>query len=117
MTSKERRKQKREEERRMLADFDAAVAAEKEGKAERGEAEKSSAEAKRSRESFYSSTQPTSLHCRRCKTLMEEGKCPVCGYKTYMPMTEEKRKRVKGILTAVFLGVFLVLFIALRLWR
>ncbi len=103
----------------MLADFDAAVAAEKEKAAESGEENVSATkkQEKRSRDSFYSSTQPTQIHCRRCKTLMEEGKCPVCGYKTYTPMSDAKRKRVRNILTVVCLGVFVVLFVALRLWK
>ncbi len=100
----------------MLADFDAAVAAEKEkGAEEAAPADKK--QEKKSRDSFYSSTQPTQIHCRRCKTLMEEGKCPVCGYKTYTPMSDKKRKKVRNILTVVCLGIFVVLFVALRLWK
>ncbi len=102
----------------MLAEFDAAVAEEKaKAQAEEGlEAPvKEETEGKRSRESFYSSTEPKQLHCKRCKTLMEKGVCPTCGYKVYQGMDEAQRKKIRGILTAVCLGIFLVLFVIIKL--
>ncbi len=53
-------------------------------------------------------------HCRRCKSAMEKGKCPVCGYKEYQPMAEGERKKIKGILTVVCLAVFLLLFLWIK---
>ncbi len=101
-TSREKRQRKREEERRILAELDAVVAAEK------GEEAPKETPSEEKREV---------LHCRRCRTVMEGGVCPTCGYKTYVPMSEEKRKKVRNILTVVFVGVFVVLFVALKLWK
>ncbi len=100
-TSKEKRKQRREEERRILAELDEAVAAER---------------AEQAPEQGEKGEEPV-LHCRRCRTVMEKGVCPVCGYKTYQPMSEEKRKRVRNILTVVCLVGFAILFFALKLWK
>ncbi len=48
--------------------------------------------------------------CPRCKSSMQGNACPTCGYKIYQPMSEEKRKKIRWITTAVCLVVFLVLF-------
>ncbi len=86
------RKEKKEEERRILAELDEAV-------------EKEQAE-----------TQPQGekLHCKRCKTLMENGVCPACGFKIYVGMSEEKRKKIRTAVTCVCLGVFLILLVILQ---
>ena len=57
---------------------------------------------------------PTVVHCKRCKTLMEKGVCPTCGYKIYVPMDEEKRKKIKLAMTVVAVVVFIALFVALH---
>ncbi len=84
-----KRKEKRAQERALLEEFDQAVATEREN-----------APQKR-------------LHCKRCKSEMEGGVCPVCGYKIYTPMAEEKRRKIRAVLTVVCLGVFAVLFFLL----
>ncbi len=111
-------KKKREEERRIIAELEEALAQEK---AANGEEEVSDLgrearceEQRRTKESFYSSTQPKNLHCRRCKTEMQEGKCPVCGYTVYTGMAEAKRKKIRGVLTVVCVAIFLLLFFLLR---
>ena len=97
---KQTRKEKKEEEKRIIAQFEEGL------KEERGGVEKES--------SVSSSIEPDKLHCRRCKTLMEEGVCPVCGYKIYQPMSEEKRRKIKRVITVVALAVFVV-FLVIKL--
>ncbi len=115
LTGRERRKQRREEERRLLAEFDEAVAeerAKREGQVsvEEKKAATPNEKKKRGKENFYQSTTPETLHCRRCKTLMENGVCPTCGYKTYVPMSEEKRKKARWIVTVACVVIFVILF-------
>ena len=53
-------------------------------------------------------------HCHRCKVLMENGRCPSCGQKVYVPMDEQKQKKIRWITTGIGLLVFLVIFLATR---
>ena len=62
----------------------------------------------------YGKDMPEKLHCKRCKTLLENGVCPVCGYKIYMPMDENKKKRIRLIVGSVCVVGFLILFFLLR---
>ena len=62
----------------------------------------------------YNGAHPEQLHCRRCQTLMEEGTCPACGFKIYVPMSEEKRKKIKTITTAIGFVVFIVIFLVIQ---
>ena len=55
---------------------------------------------------------PEKLHCKRCKTLMENGVCPTCGFKVYIPMETEKRNKIKLVVTAVAMVIFAVIFVA-----
>ncbi|MBR2023888.1 MAG: hypothetical protein IJ996_05185, partial [Clostridia bacterium] len=57
---------------------------------------------------------PEKLHCKRCKTLMENGVCPTCGFTVYIPMQKEKRNRIKVVVTAVLMAVFVVLFVIMQ---
>ena len=61
------------------------------------------------------SGQKEKIHCKRCKALMENGVCPVCGFRVYTPMDAEKRKKIRRIVAISCLAVFLVLFLVLRL--
>ena len=45
---------------------------------------------------------------------MEHGVCPACGFKIYVPMDEEKRKKIKLITTVVAVAAFIVLFVVLQ---
>ena len=55
------------------------------------------------------------IYCRRCKSRMENGVCPVCGYRIYMPMDEAKIKKIRLIVAGVCIVAFLAIFLALRL--
>lgn len=54
------------------------------------------------------------FHCRRCKTVMKDGKCPACGYSDYVPMDAKTQKKIRLILTGICVVVFLVIFLATR---
>ena len=66
------------------------------------------------RRSVYDSNTPEQVHCKRCKTLMENGVCPACGFKIYMPMDVEKRDKIKLVTTIIGFAVFFVIFIILQ---
>ena len=53
-------------------------------------------------------------HCHRCKVLMENGKCPACGYSDYVPMDAKMQKKIRWILTGICLLGFLIIFLATR---
>ena len=95
--SKQTRKERKKKEAEMLADFDKEVqkGREAEGKMQTVGGSNSSAE---------------TVHCKRCRAVMKNGVCPDCGYKIYVPMSEEKRKKVRLIVTGVCLAVFVILF-------
>ena len=59
-------------------------------------------------------TETPQFHCRKCKTLMENGKCPACGYSDYVPMDAKTQKKVRLILTGICVVVFLIIFLATR---
>lgn len=59
--------------------------------------------------------QEMTYHCRKCKTMMQNGVCPTCGFKMYVPIDEKKLGKIKVVLTAVAMAVFVVLFVYLQL--
>lgn len=107
--SKQTRAQKRAEEARIIAEMDAAMQ-------EQAQAQQQTDETPtpQKRRSFYDSTTPEQVHCKRCKTLMENGVCPACGFKIYMPMDSEKRDKIKLVTTIVGFAIFFVIFIILQ---
>jgi uncharacterized paraquat-inducible protein A len=109
--SKQTRQQKREEEARILAEMDEALKAQ--GLAPISEPREKEEKYKRE----YDDTMPQKIHCRRCKTLMENGKCPVCGHTVYVPMNKQKQRKIKWIATGVLLVVFAALFGILQLLK
>ena len=99
-------KQKREEEKNVLAQMEEAMQEEKK--------ETAKAEAPKQAKPSYGNIQPAQMHCRRCQTLMKEGVCPTCGFKAYVPMSEEKRKKIKTITTVIGFVVFIIIFVILQ---
>ena len=102
-------KQKREEEQKVLAQMNEAM---QENQAQPVKKEENAQKTKKT--SFYGATQPTTMHCRRCRSMMEDGVCPTCGFKMYVPMSEEKRKKIKTITTAIGFVVFIIIFLAIQ---
>lgn len=95
------RKEKKQKEQEILAQMDAAMLEQR----PQGEEQE---------ERKGDETMPSQMHCKRCKTLMKNGVCPTCGFTVYMPMDEGKRKKIRWIVTAVALGIFILLFVALQ---
>ena len=62
----------------------------------------------------YGGHMPQTMHCKRCKTEMENGVCPHCGFRVYVPMDSGKRSKIKLVLTGVFMAIFVVLFVVLQ---
>ena len=55
------------------------------------------------------------FHCPRCKTVMENGKCPTCGHYIYVPMDKEKQKKIRLIVGGICMVGFVILFVLLQL--
>ena len=55
--------------------------------------------------------QTPQYHCRKCKTLMENGVCPTCGFRIYMGMDKDKQKKIRLITGIVCLAVLLVILL------
>ncbi|MBE5745196.1 MAG: hypothetical protein E7355_03560 [Clostridiales bacterium] len=99
------REEKREEERRIIAEMESAMP------------QKSDVEKARTNGVGEEGAQPQKIHCKRCKTLMENGVCPVCGFRIYVPMDERKRKKVRIIVAAACIAVFAALFLIFGLHK
>ena len=59
--------------------------------------------------------QEPTYHCRRCKTVMQKGVCPACGFKMYVPMDEKKLMKIKLALTAIGMVIFVALFVYIQI--
>lgn len=111
------RKERREEEARILAEMDEAL---REARGERGKTQENAAEKETEKgndtqaPTYYDGSVPEQMHCRRCGNAMEKGKCPVCGFTVYMPMDEGTRKKVRLITGVVLVALFAVLFVWLN---
>ena len=109
------RKERKEEEKRIIAELDAAMA-ENKAKEEGGSEQTDEKTAKKpSKSSFYDQTTPEKIHCKRCKTLMENGVCPTCGFRVYVPMEQGKRDKIRLWVTVGLIAVFLVMFLILQI--
>lgn len=51
---------------------------------------------------------PQQIHCRKCGTVMENGVCPKCGYKLYVPMDGKKLNRIRWIVGGICVAAFVV---------
>ena len=65
-------------------------------------------------QSFFDDGAKMSTHCSRCKCRLENGECPLCGFKAYEPMDQEKLKKIRLIGTGVGLVIFAVIFFLLQ---
>lgn len=107
---KSTREEKRAEERRILAEIDNAMAAqnhvEEREKPSKAVVKSGAKQGGKGKKTYY---------CPGCKNpLDEKGLCAHCGYKMYIPMDEEKRNKIKLILTVVCLVIFAALFVWLQ---
>ena len=107
-------KQKREEEKKILAEMDEAMKEQAKAEVETPAQENAERPKKYKHFGLFEDKTPEKLHCRKCKTVMENGVCPVCGFRSYVPMDEKKQKKIRFVLTCVCLAVFVVLFVWLQ---
>lgn len=96
------RKERREEERKILAQMDEAMK------------ETQSSEPQEKRIGPFKDKTPDTIHCRKCSTLMENGKCPNCGHTIYVPMNGKKQKIIRWIVGGVCVLAFVIVFIITR---
>ncbi len=106
--SKQTRQQKKEEEKRIIAEMEDAL------REARGESAEETPPEASGKKSVYA-TEPDKIHCRHCKTLMENGVCPTCGYKIYMPMNDKKRNKIRLITAIVFVAIGVIIFAISRM--
>ena len=100
---------RKEQEQKILAQMEEAVKEEKtktEGKDARSKSSKFA-------ELFKDKT-PEQIHCRKCNTLMENGKCPSCGHSIYVPMDATKQMKIRLIVGAIGVAIFLLVFALTR---
>lgn len=64
---------------------------------------------------FDDGVTPTVIHCKRCKTVMQKGVCPTCGFRMYVPMDKKKRDKIKLIATCVCMAAFVILFLIMQI--
>ena len=112
--SKQTRKEKRENEAWILAEMEEAMA-EKTTENEVASAEVSAEVSAPSKEKWYRDNTPTEVHCKHCRTLMENGVCPNCGFHIYVPMDKKKRDKIRWIVGGVCIAAFLVVFVILKI--
>ena len=112
--SKKTRAEKRAEEARILAEMDEAMAEKPAQETQDTEKVAATEERTEQRAKWYQDATPSKIHCKHCKTLMENGVCPNCGYHIYVPMDKRKRDKIRWIVGGVCLVVFLGLFIWLK---
>lgn len=89
-------KERREEEARILAEMEEAMQAQAEERAETEEKDATQEEKK--------------IHCAKCGNYMNNGVCPACGHRIYVPMDEDKQKTVRLIIGAVCIIAFLLIY-------
>ena len=116
---KKTRAEKRAEEARIIAEMTEAMQdlQEQSGKTGLNQESKTAqvkAKEKKKTASDVDELMPEKIHCKRCKTLMENGVCPTCGFKVYIPMEKEKRNKIKLVITAVAMAVFVVMFVLMQ---
>lgn len=109
---KKTRREKREEEARIVAEMDEAMQNLQAEQVQTSTTE--DAPKKQKRTPITDELMPETMHCKRCKTLMENGVCPTCGFRIYIPMEKEKRNKIKVVVTAIAMAVFVAIFLIMQ---
>ena len=113
--SKNTRAEKKAEEARIIAEMEAAVREQRETEQAEDREKQTPSTRKSNNSGLFLDVTPEQIHCRRCKTLMENGVCPTCGFKIYVPMQKEKRDKIRLITTTVAMVALVVLFVILQI--
>lgn len=95
-------KERKEEEARILAEMDEAMQAQ-------------NAETQQTEEGGENAPAPQEekkrTHCPKCGNYMkDDGVCPACGHRIYVPMDEGKQKTARLIIGAVCIVAFLLIY-------
>ena len=106
--SKKTREQKREEERRMIAEMEAAMASNDSSATEQTNTEPKK---KKPEKTDYGVGAPEQIHCSRCRTLMENGVCPTCGHRIYVPMDKKKQDKIRIVAAVVCVVAFIIIYV------
>lgn len=106
-------KKRREKESEILKQMDEAMKEQsQEQETESAETPQTEAPAKKGKIfGIIEDKTPDEIHCSKCGTLMEKGVCPTCGHRIYVPMSEEKKGKIRLIVTGVAMAIFVVIFI------
>ncbi len=92
-------KERKEEEARILAEMEEAMRAQTAENAETEDGEQTA-----------EPQEEKKIHCAKCGNYMNNGVCPACGHRIYVPMDEEKQKTVRLIVGAVCVIAFLLVY-------
>ena len=46
-----------------------------------------------------------------------DGVCPTCGHRIYVPMSEEKKGKIRFIVTCVAMAIFVVIFVLTQIFK
>lgn len=110
--SKRTRKEKREEEKRIIEEMEAGM--KEQGLSMPASSTYSGGNKKKKHVNGYDETMPEKIHCKHCKTLMENGVCPNCGHTVYVPMDKKQREKTRLIVAIVCMVVFVIVFVAMQ---
>ena len=102
--SKKTRAERKEEERKILEEMGEVMPKPK----------YTGGNKKKKHENEYDETMPQKIHCKHCKTLMENGVCPQCGHTVYVPMSKKQRDKARLIMAIVLMAAAVVLFVVLQ---
>ena len=100
---------RKEQEKEILAQMEEAVNEEK----KQADGKETPSKSSKLAELFKDKT-PEQIHCRKCNTLMENGKCPSCGHSIYVPMDATKQMKIRLIIGAIGVAIFLIVFAVTR---
>ncbi len=115
MKDKKPKMSRKERERRMIAEMDAAFLEQKFPDSDSREKTVEQKEKPVQKKDDGQAKQGQKLHCPRCKSVMEEGKCPTCGHYIYVPMDKEKRNKIRLIVGGVCMVGFVILFVLMQI--
>ena len=112
MKDKKPKMTRKEREKQMIAEMESALWERKTDGEKSEPAEKESPKQKKEKPVKEPSPKAEQkLHCSRCGTLMENGKCPNCGHYIYMPMDKEKRNKIRWIVGGICVVAFAIIFV------
>ncbi len=105
------RKTRKEEEKRILLEMDEAMRAVRRETSVLEQNERDTIQSAIETPEEPSRQSSQTIYCRRCKSALGiNGVCPVCGERVYMPMDENKRKKIRLIVAGVCIVGFLILY-------